>query len=159
MKIYYYTKDKKHKSKDTDEYIKKSVYDYTRNENITVTRTKSGKPYVNDVFVGVTHTDYFLIICVSDCEIGIDAERYDRYVKNKKRIIRKYFSKNEAEYALDSNENFLEIWVKKEAYLKFLGIGLKGIKKVDTFDVPGTFEKIEHKECIIYIYTEENSSL
>ena len=68
------------------------------------------KPYVNDVFVGVTHTDYFLIICVSDFEVGIDAEKKDRYVKNKKRIIRKYFSKNEAEYSLDSDEKFLEIW-------------------------------------------------
>ena len=159
MKLYYYTKEEKHKSKDTDNYIVKSVSDYTQNSNVTVTRSKKGKPYVNDVFVGVTHTDYFLIICVSDFEVGIDAEKKDRYVKNKKRIIRKYFSKNEAEYSLDSDEKFLEIWVKKEAYLKFLGIGLRGIKKVDVFNLPGTFEKIEHKECIIYIYTEENSSL
>ena len=159
MKIYYYKKEKNHKSKDTDEYIKKSVYDYTCNDTIKVMRTKQNKPYVDDVFISVTHTDYFLIICVSDFEIGIDAERKDRYVKNKKRIIRKYFSKNEAEYVVDSDEKFIEMWVKKEAYLKFLGIGLKGIKKADTFSLNGKFVKIDHKDLIIYLYTEENSSL
>ncbi|MBE7053224.1 MAG: 4'-phosphopantetheinyl transferase superfamily protein [Ruminococcaceae bacterium] len=159
MKIYYYTKEKKYKSKDTDEYIKKSVYDYTKKDNIAVYRTKEGKPYVDDVFVSVTHTDYFLVICVSDSEVGIDAEKKNRKVMFKSRIIKKYFSKKEKEYTLNSDIGFLEVWVKKEAYLKFLGTGLKDIKNADTFNLNGKFTKIDHKDLIIYIYTEENSSL
>ena len=53
-----------------------------------------------------------------------------------------------------SDLRFLEIWVKKEAYVKFLGTGIKDMKNCDTFSVKGSFEKADYGNNIIYIYKE-----
>ena len=166
MFIYYYAISENHSQKDTDAYIIKSAIDYAEKNdiscNIEVKRTSLGKPYIpgNAIYVGVTHTEKLLIIAVGDTEFGIDCEKISRAINNPKRIIKKYFSTEEEKYVIDgrqqNNERFLEIWVKKEAYLKFLGTGFADIKKADTFKLPGVFEKIEKENYIIYVYNEKN---
>ena len=75
------------------------------------------------------------------------------------RISDKYFSDKERAYIFEngisaevSDLRFLEIWVKKEAYVKFLGTGVKDMKNCDTFSVEGSFEKVNYGNNIIYIY-------
>ena len=54
----------------------------------------------------------------------------------KPRVKDKYFTKSEIEYidnALDKEDAFTRVWVKKEAYVKMLGQGLSyGLRNVDT---------------------------
>lgn len=165
MKIYYYDIQKFHKKKDTDKYIIESVTDYAKSVNkkclIDVKRTIHGKPFIpnSGIYVGVTHTKKLLVIAVDNVNLGIDAEDKTRVVKRAKSIAEKYFTPDEKEYVYDGDEiiseRFIEIWVKKEAYLKFLGIGLADIKEADVFHLVGTFEKHEKDNILIYIYNEK----
>lgn len=138
MKIYV-LKDKEFS---TEQAIKKCL-----KEDVEISRNEYGKPIISsDVSVGVTHTNGLIFIGVWDKNFGIDAEHRKREVKNKDLIVRKYYSENE------KSENFLDVWVKKEAYLKFLGSGLKEIKKADTNNLK--FQKVNYKDYIMYIYSD-----
>ncbi len=167
MKIFYYNKAENHKSSDTDRLIKESLNGYFRNDvSVEVKRTDAGKPYLYDcpLHVGVTHTDSIVIIAISENRFGIDCESINRVVKNLYRIAEKYYSDNERAYVFEKSgdksevqKRFLEIWVKKEAYVKYTGKGLSAISRCDVTELC-TFKRIENDyDLIIYIY-EENKN-
>ncbi len=132
----------KEKEFSTEQAIKKCVQD-----DVEIYRNEYGKPMISGhIHIGVTHTNGHIFVGVWDKNFGIDAEHSKREVKNKDAIISKYYTEDE------KNENFLDIWVKKEAYLKFLGTGLKDLKKADTDNLK--FKKAEYKDYIMYIYAE-----
>ncbi len=165
MKLYYFDKKCGHTSADTDRMITQCLESCCekKQQPFRVLRTPDGKPYIPDssIFVGVTHTDKLVIIAIDSENFGIDCEDASRKVKSKERIADKYYSLKETTYvfenginAEESNLRFLEIWVKKEAYVKFLGTGIKDMKSCDTFSVKGSFEKADYGNNIIYIYKE-----
>ena len=165
MKLYYYTKTNDHTSTDTDNMILMSLERYCKKPQsaFKVTRNENGKPFIEgfEAYVGVSHTDKLVVIAVDTQNFGIDCEEVTRNVNNKERIAKKYYSSNELEYVFKDNisENiselrFLEIWVKKEAYVKFTGTGMKDMKNCDTFSLKGSFEKVDYGNNIIYIYKE-----
>lgn len=138
MKIYVL----KEKEFSTEQAIKKCL-----KKDVEISRNEFGKPIISsDIFVGVTHTSGLIFIGVWDKNFGIDAEHSKREVKNKDLIISKYYSESE------KNEKFLDVWVKKEAYLKFLGTGLKELRKADTSNLE--FKKAIYKDYIMYIYSD-----
>lgn len=163
MKLYYYSKEKGHTSLQTDELIKKSLESHLgiTKTAFKVKRTKLGKPYVdiNDLYIGVTHTDTTVVVGIDSVPFGIDCECLSRQVKNHTKIAERYFSRKEQDYVNCDNvshaerlKRFLEIWVKKEAYVKYLGTGIKDLKNCDTFSLSGCFELIKYGDNIIYIY-------
>ncbi len=155
MKLFYYEKTDNYNSAVTDSLILKSLSKLNIEAN-EVLRTPNGKPYVQNegVFIGVTHTDKTVIVAVSNREFGIDAEPKNRAIKNYDLIAQKFFSNSEIAYIKDSTERFLELWVKREAYLKFLGIGIKGIGQLDLTALEGTFTDCSDTENIIFTYEE-----
>lgn len=172
MKLYYYSKFAGHTKDDTDKLIIQSLESYFGEgyspKAFILKRDLNGKPYIESaektVFVGVTHTDELVIVALSDKDFGIDCESASRVVKRHHDIAKKYFSEKENEYVYASDtlagdeserERFLEIWVKKEAYVKFLGTGLKSMKKTDVFLLPGCFQRVNYGNNIIYIYIPE----
>ena len=137
MKIYVL----KDKELSTEQAIKKCL-----KRDVEIVRNEYGKPIITgDIHIGVTHANGLTFIGVWDKNFGIDAEHSKRKVK-KDLIVRKYYTESE------KNENFLDVWVKKEAYLKFLGTGLKEIKKADTSHLE--FKKVLYKDYIMYIYSD-----
>lgn len=93
-----------------------------------------GKPYIKGggAQFSVSHTKGAVCVAISDNEkeIGVDIERRDRRISEK--LKERTLSKNELAQ-LDSNEDFLRMWVQKEAFLKRTGIGLTTmISGVDT---------------------------
>ena len=52
----------------------------------------------------------------------------------------------------EKTRRFLEIWVKKEAYVKYTGEGLQGMFDTDTFTLSGHFENRSDEQHILYIY-------
>lgn len=167
MKLFYYNKAAGHKSSDTDRLIKQSLNGYLgKKASIEVRRTDTGKPYLYDcpLHIGVSHTDNTVVIAINEKPFGIDCESIDRIVKNIHGIANKYYSENEKSYVFEKSEDkteiekrFLEIWVKKEAYVKYTGKGLSAISRCDVTGLFG-FKRIENDyNLIIYIYEEDKN--
>jgi 4'-phosphopantetheinyl transferase len=165
MKLFYYSKKKNHTSDDTDKLIKESLNGYLGKEiSVQVKRTPAGKPYLEgcSLHIGVTHTDDIIIIAINEKPFGIDCESIDRTVNNLTRIAGKYYSESEKKYVFETStdneqvrRHFLEIWVKKEAYVKFTGEGLSAISRYDVTSLCG-FKLIENRSnLLIYIYEED----
>ena len=163
MKIYFYDKEKGHKREDTDRLIRESLEDYISGYSLPpydgeIKRTDLGKPYIDyPLCIGVTHTDDIVIVALDEKPFGIDAEKTTRSMARQDSISERFFAENERKFIEESADKqgaFLKIWVKKEAYVKFTGEGLSGMKNVDVTLLSG-FEKIENdKNLIIYIYKE-----
>lgn len=86
-----------------------------------------GKPYTtNGLFFNVSHSGNYVVLAVSDKEIGCDIQKCDE--KNYQRVAKFVFHKNEIELLNSTDDKlttFFEIWTKKEAYLKLLGTGFQ----------------------------------
>ena len=83
-----------------------------------------GKPYVKGAGLqfSLSHTSGAVCAAFSeDGEIGVDIERRDRRVSENART--RVLSDNERPL-VTSDEDFIRIWVKKEAFLKRTGIGI-----------------------------------
>lgn len=166
--IYIYSKQKQHKSCDTDALIIKSLGYYSEkhgigfDENAEVLRDGGGKPHFKNGApqIGVTHTDELIFIAFDRDNFGIDAEKDTRTVKRSAEIAKKYMTQSERAYidnSADRNAAFLEIWVKKEAYVKYTGAGLCGISGADTDCTGLCFLRIQYKDYIIYVCAEKSA--
>jgi len=114
------------------DFLKKIFQDYF-NLKLTekdIIKSKTGKPYLKygNLFFNISHTDNFLILAVSDCEIGIDIERLNRKVSSA--VTEKYF-KNE----FNNVDEIIKLWTIKESLLKYFGksvlTDLKDIKIIN----------------------------
>ena len=147
----------------TDELIKRAVLYTLREANakipadLSVMHTEHGKPYLSipHMFVSASHTDNLALIAVNGSEVGIDIENSLRKIENREKIADKFFSPWEKNYVFSKkdgvSERFLEIWVKKEAYYKFLG---GGEYSPDTFAARGTFVPIHIDGYTAFAYSE-----
>lgn len=98
-----------------------------------------GKPYFADgaVHFSLSHCGEVAVCAVADSPIGVDVERIPDASPLK--IAKRFFT--ESEYnaiasAPDPRSAFCELWVKKEAVIKALGVGLKGLSAADVNAFP-----------------------
>ena len=97
-------------------------YDIFYNEN--------RKPYIknNPIFFNISHSGEYIVCVVSDKEIGVDIQK----ITIKDKVVDRICTTNELKYPI-TPEYFTILWVKKESYVKKLGIGLSyGLQNVDT---------------------------
>lgn len=99
-----------------------------------------------------------MVVAVSDEEIGVDIEKASLCNID---VAKRCFCKNEYEYILSdsikSDIRFFRIWTKKEAYIKYLGVGLS--MPLNSFSVLSDgFEKHSYNfqinSYIISLYSE-----
>ena len=134
----------------SNDLIKRIAYDYNLS-NYVVLKTKNGKPYFkgNNIYFNISNKDNITVAVTSSKPVGIDIER----LTFKSSVVKHFFSKNEQEIiknSLDKELDFTTIWVKKEAYIKYLGLDLTSIRKIDTTKITGFMIK-KYKEYIIGI--------
>ena len=89
--------------------------------------TENGKPYFADkkLHFSISHTKNHAFCCVSEHNVGLDAEEMDRRVSPA--LAKKILSENEQRRhaaADDPDAALLRLWVLKEAYAKLTGRGL-----------------------------------
>lgn len=110
-----------------------------------------GKPYLknNDLYFNISHADNYIILVISEKEIGIDMEK----ITMKPRVMERVCTPDEQKL-IKSPDDFTIMWVKKESYVKFLGVGLSyGLANVDTLKNPN-FQIIKYRDYYISIYEE-----
>jgi phosphopantetheinyl transferase (holo-ACP synthase) len=130
-----------------------------------------GKPYFaghDNATVSISHAGYLVgcaLVLEEDgkvaSQVGIDVQNVDYELDRAERIAERYFSDGEklllAPAAADSNEYcrlFTRIWTRKEALLKYRGVGMAEISAADTTDprLPCVFEEAEQT----LTYTDRN---
>lgn len=89
---------------------------------------ENGKPYLAehpDVHFNVSHSGELIVCAIGRKKVGIDVEKVREFNEN---LIFKVCNREERERILnsvDTNAEFCKVWTKKEAYLKYLGEGIK----------------------------------
>lgn len=98
--------------------------DYPRDAEIL--RTENGKPYFKDhpeVHFSVSHTGQMWICLMADHNVGVDIQE-KKSIKTKE-ITDRYFGPDEEHYvALWGDYGFFDLWVRKEALVKYRGTTL-----------------------------------
>ena len=121
-------------------------------DEIKISRSEYGKPYLTsyrNIHFNVSHTINAMICAISEEKIGIDIERIKLFNIG---VTQKYFTKQEQYYIFKEkekqDERFVEIWTRKEAYVKWTGKGMKVSfqsfdtlkdKKIFSFNIEGYF--------------------
>lgn len=114
------------------EYITQNKLDspaVTELKKARIRNTPRGKPYfegVKDIHFSVSHSGKVWACAIDSEPVGFDIE-----ILKKKRpyvhIANRFYTEEERDYVLEGGHDaFLKIWVRKEAYLKYKGIGLSG---------------------------------
>lgn len=83
-----------------------------------------GKPYIDDIYFNITHSNDYIGIIISDEECGIDIEKIELKV-NLDSFARKILTPKEYENASISVDYLIKKWTQKEAYYKTIGDGIK----------------------------------
>ncbi|MDE6732017.1 MAG: 4'-phosphopantetheinyl transferase superfamily protein [Oscillospiraceae bacterium] len=98
-----------------------------------------GKPFLKNSALQFSLSHTRGAVCAAfgeDGEIGIDIERRDRRVNE--RMYARALCGEEREKAR-SDEDFIRFWVKKEAFLKRLGVGItRDLRGVNSLELPDT---------------------
>lgn len=132
----------------SEELLKEVFKEFNITDEIIYNEYK--KPYLknNSYFFNLSHSNNVTVCALSDKEIGIDIEA----ITMKEKIIKKICNENELKQ-IKNADDFTKIWTKKEAYVKYVGIGLSyGLENVDTTKLKFTTKK--YKDYYISIYEE-----
>ena len=119
--------------------------------------TEQGKPY----FVGkklhfsISHTKKHVFCCVSDKNVGLDAEEMDRPVSAA--LAEKILSPSEKRRCT-SDADILRLWVQKEAYAKLTGKGLGNYLYETDFD-PNHPRVLIIDGCYVAVMEEETDAV
>ena len=121
-------------------------------DDIKIARSEYGKPYLinyANIHFNVSHTINAMICAISEENIGVDIERIKSFNIG---VAKKYFTKQEQNYIFKrkgkQDERFVEVWTRKEAYVKWTGKGMKVSfqsfdtlkdKKIFSFNIKGYF--------------------
>ena len=89
-----------------------------------------GKPHIRGcetLHFNISHTKYAVVLALSSAPVGIDIEMI---VEADRRTAKKNYSDDELNYVnfgcQGADRRFFEIWTRKEAYLKYIGTGIRG---------------------------------
>lgn len=119
--------------------------------------TPNGKPYFieNNLHFSISHTKNHAFCCLSDCNIGLDAEEMDRKVSPA--LVDKILSASEKPRCADPGA-VLRLWVLKEAYAKLTGKGLGDYLYETDFD-PADPRVMIIDGCYVAILEEKENAV
>lgn len=108
-----------------------SEYTGEEGERFRFLRTPLGKPYAeNAPQFNLSHSGDWLLCAIGDTPVGADIET-PRTVSPS--LLRRVCTPSELALIGDDAERFLRVWTAKEAYLKYLGTGIRGdLRRVET---------------------------
>lgn len=98
------------------------------NLDSTLVFNQYGKPDFKDstYHFNISHSNDMCLMSLSDEEIGVDVQYIQNFEEDRlDRLTRRVYNDNDYNfYNTDDNTTFTQIWTIKEAYLKYIGLGL-----------------------------------
>jgi len=99
-------------------------------EQVEFAKNEHGKPYIVGlpIHYNISHSGYFVVLVTSDAEVGVDIQEKRR--ARMESVAKRFFSEEEwqaislCESEEEKQNLFYRIWCRKEAYGKYLGVGL-----------------------------------
>lgn len=96
-------------------------------DQVVFTKDAYGKPYIvgMPIYYNISHSGQYAVLVISDSDVGVDVQLKKKAQKRK--IAERFFSKREQEMVhadKEDGEHFYRIWCRKEAYGKYIGVGL-----------------------------------
>jgi len=97
---------------------------------------EKGKPVSNNdikLDFNISHSDTCVACIIDDNDVGIDVEKIDKYNAD---ISKRFFQTKESEFISSHDDKasvFYRIWTIKEAYIKYLRLGM--YKRMNSFAV------------------------
>lgn len=131
------------------------LFEYTANNKPKLISTQN-------YYFNFSHTKNCILLCISSVNpIGADIELID---KAPLEIIENTFHSFEQEFVhqslQDKNTSFFKIWTRKEAYTKFLGVGLNTeLTEINTLspEFEDNFYSWKHDNYMCSIYSPKDS--
>ncbi len=124
-----------------DELLRRALCEFAAAEGLEIEAEKAeiktkekGKPYFENVPVhfSISHSGQMWICLMAEFEVGADIQE-EKDVKAPD-IAGRFFTGDEADYInLRGADAFFDIWVRKEAYIKYTGNGIS--EGLDSFSV------------------------
>ncbi len=142
-------KHKKHHA--AGQYLLKLALGEEAYEQAVFVKGEHGKPYIvgNPIHYNISHSGQYVVLVVANSEVGVDVQ--EKQGKRMKAMAKRFFSeeewlafsakgqilptyeRNEEDRTLVTDDStkeqkdlFFYIWCRKEAYGKYLGLGLLG---------------------------------
>lgn len=119
----------------------------------TLSYTDMGKPMLSTAAISITHTKACVFCAVSDdlAPIGLDAEDLDGRLDADRRaaMAARWFSADEQKLASADAESFYRVWTRKEAVVKMSGVGLCGVREINTEDVDCRFYEFRMESTFV----------
>lgn len=136
--------------------VQSALREYTGIDSAEVFYNNRGKPYIKglpeEMFISVTTADEVMVVVFSDKPVGIDGERLTRFENDRREkkpdyinLAERFFTGEEAEYVRDGaveGEQFAQVWVRKEAYVKYTGKGLSDFANFSVVDGSKLLNKV-----------------
>ena len=122
-------------------------------QDISFKTEKSGKPYAVglDIHFSLSHSGSLAVCAISDSPVGIDVEQIK---KVHLKVARRCFTEQEQYYVFGKKGRpqikFFEVWTKKEAYVKMMGLGVSDFLSFDVMKNDKIYT-LTHEDYIISI--------
>lgn len=125
---------------------------------ITLRRDAQGKPFANlPLCFSLSHSGDFAVCAVNRLPVGVDIETLREVPQ---RTAQQVCSARELEFIYAggtfNSTRFLQVWTAKEAYLKYLGCGIRHkLREVETVSADGSLQisglRLHHEQADRYI--------
>ncbi len=134
-------------------------------DKIIFSRTENGKPFAENanVFFSISHSKDYVVCAVDNSEIGVDIEQI-RQVES--RITNISCTERDKQYIFGGTETdsldpemltrFFEVWTAKEAYFKYVGSGIVGLKTISYEDIKPQCKTFDESGYVITIYSKQD---
>lgn len=116
-----------------------------------------GKPYYqNGPFFNVSHSGKYVVMAISEKEVGVDIEEN---VEKDMSMLKNIFNEAEAKM-LKEHADFYYLWCAKESLIKCMGSSVSHVKEVPSLPLNGlkTFKGQDY-QCQTFIYEKHIISI
>ena len=144
----YYTDSYDEKSSHKLLYKATSIHCDISENDIILNSERGKKPYFTHpahVHFSISHSENVWACAFAPAEVGLDVQT-ENHGRNHNRLAERYFHKNEQAAVVYSNNSslvFTQIWSRKEAIVKLLGIGID--KRFAEFDSTDEIVLVDNK--------------